>query len=122
MLRADSIFTNSGRKRSARSRGRDIEESDSAGVGRHSVRQATRLAHRFRRRRRAGRLADLVNLTGLIEELNEQARRSLAPQLTVTSHLTQAQSQLADLRRTLTHATEMLAFNISRPSPLLASV
>jgi hypothetical protein len=67
-------------------------------------------------------LADLVNLTGLIEELNEQARRSLAPQLTVTSHLTQAQSQLADLRRTLTHATEMLAFNISRPSPLLASV
>jgi hypothetical protein len=67
-------------------------------------------------------LADLVTLTRVIEELNEQARRLLAPRLTVTSHLSQAQHQLADLRRTLSHATEMLAYNTSRPSPLLASV
>jgi hypothetical protein len=68
-------------------------------------------------------LADLVTLTRLIEELNERARRALAPRLTVTSHLTQAQAQVqvADLRRTLTHATEMLAYNTSHPSPLLAS-
>ena len=66
-------------------------------------------------------LADLVTLTRLIEELNERARRALAPRLTVTSHLSQAQAQLADLRRTLTHATEMLAYNTSHPSPLLAS-
>ena len=66
-------------------------------------------------------LADLVTLTRLIEELNERARRALAPGLTVTSHLSQAQAQLADLRRTLTHATEMLAYNTSHPSPLLAS-
>lgn len=66
-------------------------------------------------------LADPVTLTRLIEELNERARRALAPRLTVTSHLTQAQGQLAELGRTLTHATAMLAYNTSHPSPLLAS-
>ena len=66
-------------------------------------------------------LADLVTLTRLIEELNERARPALVPRLTVTSHLSQAHAQLADFRRALTHATEMLAYNTSHPSPLLAS-
>jgi hypothetical protein len=35
-------------------------------------------------------LADLVALTALVEQLNEQARAHLAPRPTVTSHLLQA--------------------------------
>jgi hypothetical protein len=35
----------------------------------------------------------------------------------VTSHLVQAQAHLVDLRRTLTHATEMLAYNTAQRSP-----
>jgi hypothetical protein len=42
----------------------------------------------------------------------------LAPRLTVTPHLLQAQEHLAGLRRTLTHATEMLAYNSAQRSPL----
>ncbi|HWM03235.1 MAG TPA: hypothetical protein VNP92_12960 [Actinophytocola sp.] len=49
---------------------------------------------RGRRRDALVGLADLVTLTRLVEELNQQARRALAPRLTVTSHLTQAQDQL----------------------------
>jgi hypothetical protein len=49
-------------------------------------------------------LADLVVLTALVEQLNEQARAHLAPRPTVTSHLRQAQEHLAGLRRNLTHA------------------
>ena len=56
-------------------------------------------------------LADLVRLTTLIDELNDRAREQLAPRLTVTSHLAQAHEHLVGLRRTLTHATEMLAYN-----------
>jgi hypothetical protein len=65
-------------------------------------------------------LADLVALTTLIEQLNEQARLHLAPRPTVTSHLVQAQEHLVGLRRTLTHATEMLAFNTAQRSPLVS--
>jgi hypothetical protein len=67
-------------------------------------------------------LADLVSLTLLIEELSDRARTQLAPRLTVTSHLAQAQEHLAGLRRTLTHATEMLAYNTAQRSPLRAAV
>jgi hypothetical protein len=63
-------------------------------------------------------LADLASLTMLIEELNTRARTQLAPRLTVTSHLVQAEAHLAGLRRTLTHATEMLAYNTAQRSPL----
>lgn len=63
-------------------------------------------------------LAELVALTALIEQLNERARLHLAPRPTVTSHLVQAHEHLAGLRRTLTHATETLAYNTARRSPL----
>ena len=66
-------------------------------------------------------LADLVALTALVDQLNEQARRHLAPRPTVTSHLVQAREHLAGLRRTLTHATEILAYNTGQCSPLNAS-
>ena len=66
-------------------------------------------------------LADLVALTALVEELNERARLHLAPRPTVTSHLLQAQEHLAGLRRTLTHATETLAYNSTQRSPLNAT-
>ncbi|MBL8925265.1 MAG: hypothetical protein JNM77_03375 [Pseudonocardia sp.] len=65
-------------------------------------------------------LADLVALTGLVEQLSEQARLHLAPRPTVASHLVQAQEHLAGLRRELTHATEMLAYNTAQRSPLSA--
>jgi hypothetical protein len=67
-------------------------------------------------------LADLVSLTTLIDELNDRAREQLAPRLTVTSHLVQAHEHLVGLRRTLTHATEMLAYNAAQRSPLLAAI
>jgi hypothetical protein len=66
-------------------------------------------------------LADLVALTGFVEQLNERARLHLAPRPTVTSHLVQAQEHLAGLRRTLTHATETLAYNTAQLSPLSAA-
>ena len=66
-------------------------------------------------------LADLVALTALVEELNEQARAHLAPRPTVTSHLLQAQEHLAGLRRNLTHAAETLAYNTAQHSPLAAA-
>jgi hypothetical protein len=66
-------------------------------------------------------LADLVRLTTLIDELNDRAREQLAPRLTVTSHLVQAHEHLVGLRRTLTHAAEILAYNTAQSSPLLAA-
>ncbi len=66
-------------------------------------------------------LADLIALTGFVEQLNEQARLHLAPRPTVTSHLVLAQEHLAGLRRTLTHATETLAYNTAQHSPLSAA-
>lgn len=63
-------------------------------------------------------LTDLMRLIALVEELNEQARQHLAPRPTVTSHLLQAREHLAGLRRTVTHATETLAYNSRQPSPL----
>jgi hypothetical protein len=66
-------------------------------------------------------LADLVALTGFVEQLSERARLHLAPRPTVTSHLVQAQEHLAGLRRTLTHATETLAYNTAQRSPLSAA-
>ena len=66
-------------------------------------------------------LADLVALTGFVEQLSERARLHLAPRPTVTSHLVQAQEHLAGLRRTLTHATETLAYNTAQRSPLGAA-
>ncbi len=56
-----------------------------------------------------------------VEQLNERARLHLAPRPTVTSHLVQAQEHLAGLRRTLTHATETLAYNTAQRSPLSAA-
>jgi len=67
-------------------------------------------------------LADLVRLTTVIDELTDRAREQLAPRLTVTSHLAQAHEHLVGLRRTLTHATEMLAYNTAQRSPLLAAL
>jgi hypothetical protein len=66
-------------------------------------------------------LADLVALTTFVDQLNEQARLHLAPRPTVTSHLLQAREHLAGLRRTLTHATEILAYNTAQNSPLAAA-
>ena len=37
-------------------------------------------------------LADLIALTGFVEQLNERARLHLAPRPTVTSHLVQARN------------------------------
>jgi hypothetical protein len=65
--------------------------------------------------------ADLIALTGYVEQLNERARLHLAPRPIVTSHLVQAQEHLAGLRRTLTHATETLAYNTAQRSPLSAA-
>jgi hypothetical protein len=67
-------------------------------------------------------LADLVFLTTLVDQLSERAQRQLAARPTVTAHLGQARDQVAQLRRSLTHATETLAFNTAQRSPLYAEV
>jgi len=66
-------------------------------------------------------LADLVFLTTILDQLSARAEHQLAARPTVTAHIGQARSQVAALRRSLTHAIEMLAFNTSRHSPLQAS-
>ena len=70
---------------------------------------------------RPGPGGDAVALAELVEQLSERARLHLAPRPTVTSHLVQAQEHLAGLRRTLTHATETLAYNTAQRSPLSAA-
>ncbi|HTK63709.1 MAG TPA: hypothetical protein VL595_15085 [Pseudonocardia sp.] len=66
-------------------------------------------------------LADLVFLTTILDQLSERAEHQLAARPTVTAHIGQARSQMVQLRRSLTHATEMLAFNTARHSPLQVS-
>ena len=65
-------------------------------------------------------LADLVFLTTILDQLSARAEHQLAARPTVTAHLGQARAQMTQLRRSLTHATEMLAFNTARHSPLRA--
>ncbi len=65
-------------------------------------------------------LADLIALTGFVEQLSERARQHLAAP---DRHLAPGpgQEHLAGLRRTLTHATETLAYNTAQHSPLSAA-